>query len=133
MEGKTDTLDPSGENQESQISHASVSEVISWSNESSNQENTTSGMIPAFTNGGFDCNKSLDQHDDCKMEEEGGTLIADHLFPPDGSLDCEKKSGGVSTMDEDEESSLDYMVCDSTSKLIPKGFLRSNCTGSNFD
>ncbi|XP_023735541.1 kinesin-like protein KIN-14R [Lactuca sativa] len=128
MEGKTDTLDPSGENQESQISHASVSEVISWSNESSNQENTTSGMIPAFTNGGFDCNKSLDQHDDCKMEEEGGTLIADHLFRPDGSLDCEKKSGGVSTMDEDEESSLDYMVCDSTSKLIPKGFLRSNCT-----
>lgn len=41
-------------------------------------------------------------------------------------LDQEDKN---SAMDEDEESSADYMVCDSSSRLIPTGFMRPNCTG----
>ncbi|KAI3518996.1 hypothetical protein L1887_07955 [Cichorium endivia] len=120
MEGKSKTLDASGENQESQ--------VFDSSSEPSNLENSTFGMLPAISTGGFDWNKPLEQHDDCKMEEDGRTLIVADHFCPDGVLDFEKKSDGVSTMDEDDESSLDYMVCDSTSKLIPKGFMRSNCT-----
>ncbi|KAI3512216.1 hypothetical protein L1887_19505 [Cichorium endivia] len=34
----------------------------------------------------------------------------------------------VSSMDEDGDSSFDYMVFDSSSKLIPNGFMRSDCT-----
>lgn len=54
---------------------------------------------------------------------------------PDPSVsrvsDCHKiidQEDKNSAMDEDEESSADYMVCDSSSRLIPNGFTRPNCT-----
>ncbi|KAI3747557.1 hypothetical protein L6452_10049 [Arctium lappa] len=125
MEGTATTFNTSDENHETQISQPLLSQVL---NEPSNPENGTFEMTPAFTTGGFDCNKPLNQQDDCKMEEDGGTLIAADLFCPDGVLDWDKNLGRVSTADKDEESSFDYMVCDSISRLIPKGFMMSNST-----
>lgn len=36
----------------------------------------------------------------------------------------------IRPMDEDEESSIEYMVCDSRSRLIHSGFTKANCNGS---
>lgn len=67
---------------------------------------------------------------DSKMEVDcGETLTATDFFCSNTVLDYEEKSVTVSTLEEDDESPLDSMVCDSTSRLIPTGFLKSNCTG----
>jgi hypothetical protein len=44
-------------------------------------------------------------------------------------LNLDKNSGRVSMDQEDDESSFDFMVSDSGARLIPKGFMKSNCTG----
>ena len=44
----------------------------------------------------------------------------------DGLLNQENKD---SHMDEDGESLVDSMICDSGSRLIPTGFKRSDCAG----
>ncbi|KAM0021935.1 putative minus-end-directed kinesin ATPase [Helianthus debilis subsp. tardiflorus] len=95
-----------------------VTQIGSMESEVSNQENST--MIPdVVTSGGFDWNKPLELLDDCKMEVEGVTLIGGEMFCPDGVLD----SGRVSMVEED----FDSMVCDSGARLIPKGFVKSDC------
>ncbi|KAJ0703765.1 putative minus-end-directed kinesin ATPase [Helianthus annuus] len=111
MENITTTFDTL---QETQIN--SMESVVS------NQENST--MIPdAVTSGGFDWNKPLELLDDCKMEVEGVTLIGGEMFCPDGVPD----SGRVSMVEED----FDSMVCDSGARLIPKGFVKSDCAASD--
>ncbi|KAJ0660091.1 putative minus-end-directed kinesin ATPase [Helianthus annuus] len=97
-------------------------QIGSMESEVSNQENST--MIPdVVTSGGFDWNKPLELLDDCKMEVEGVTLIGGEMFCPDGVLD----SGRVSMVEED----FDSMVCDSGARLIPKGFVKSDCAASD--
>ncbi|KAD7478521.1 hypothetical protein E3N88_01657 [Mikania micrantha] len=128
MEDQTSTFDTS---QETQIDHSMVSEVSDWSNKPSNQEKSTLAATSALATGGFDWNKPFDQQDGCKMEVDGGTLIAADIFCPADVLDWDKKSGRVSMVDEDDESSFDSMVCDSGARLIPKGFVKSNSTASD--
>ncbi|KAI3794445.1 hypothetical protein L1987_37077 [Smallanthus sonchifolius] len=128
MEVKTTTSDTL---EESQISQSMASEVSNWSNTPSNQENSTPTMTSDFTTGGFDWSKPFEQQDGCKMEVDGGTLIAADIFCPADVLDWDKKSGRVSIVDEDDESSFDSMVCDSGARLIPTGFMKSNCTASD--
>jgi hypothetical protein len=64
------------------------------------------------------------------MDEDRRNLIANLSSPR--VLDWDKKldqEDRVYAMDEDEEPSFDYMVCDSGSRLLPNGLLKSNCTG----
>ncbi|PWA81113.1 di-glucose binding protein with Kinesin motor domain-containing protein [Artemisia annua] len=63
-------------------------------------------QIPDFAN--FDCKMDIDK-----------TLI--------GNLDLGQDSGRVENMDENDESLFDSMVCDSSSRLIPNGFMKSDC------
>ncbi|KAM0067625.1 putative minus-end-directed kinesin ATPase [Helianthus debilis subsp. tardiflorus] len=63
----------------------------------------------------------MEELHDFKMNVDGETLIG-----PDVVSYSEKKFGGVSTVD--DECLFDYMVCDSSSRLIPNGFVKSNCT-----
>ncbi|KAI3798675.1 hypothetical protein L1987_33953 [Smallanthus sonchifolius] len=128
MEVKTTTPDTL---EESQIGQSMASEVSNWSNTPSNQENSTPPMTSDFTTGGFDWSKPFEEQDGCKMEVDGGTLIAADIFCPADVLDWDKKSGRISIVDEDDESSFDSMVCDSGARLIPTGFMKSNCTASD--
>lgn len=113
METKTTTFDTL---QQTQIDNSMVPE-------DSNQEDNTTLAITS------DSIKQFEQQDDCKMEVEEGTLIAPDIFCPVDVLDWNKKSSRVSIVEEDDESMFDNMVCDASAKLIPKGFVKSNCTG----
>ncbi|XP_024974589.1 kinesin-like protein KIN-14R [Cynara cardunculus var. scolymus] len=79
----------------------------------------------------FVWDKPLNQQDDYAMEGDRGTrgteIVADQ-FSPDVDFDWGKNLSGMSSMDEDDESSFDHMVCDSSCRLIPNGFMRSDCT-----
>ncbi|KAI3699199.1 hypothetical protein L2E82_43323 [Cichorium intybus] len=78
--------------------------------------------------GDFDLQKPLIQLSDYTTEGDRGTLIIPDLRQPGGAFNSEEKTSAVSSMDEDDDSSFDHMVCDSISKLIPNGFMRSDCT-----
>lgn len=63
-------------------------------------------------------------------DEVPETLISDPFVSrvSDFTKICDKQLE-IASMDEDEDSSTEYMLCDSRSKLIPSGFIKSNCTG----
>ncbi|KAK9062161.1 hypothetical protein SSX86_019347 [Deinandra increscens subsp. villosa] len=128
MEGKTTTFDTI---EESQIGDSMASEVPNSSNTPSNPENITPAVTSDLPTGGFDWNKPFEQQDDCKMEVDAGTLIATDIFSPADVVDWDKTSARVSMVNEDDESSFESMVCDSGARLIPKGFMKSNCTESD--
>ncbi|XP_076916445.1 kinesin-like protein KIN-14R [Bidens hawaiensis] len=98
---------------ETQIGHSTASDCTS---NPSNPDHSTLLMTSDFTASEFDWNKPLELHGECKMEVDGGTLIS---------------PARVSIANEDDESAVDSMVCDSTAKLIPNGFKKPNCTGSD--
>ena len=58
------------------------------------------------------------------------TLIPDPFVSRVSDFDqiCDRQLE-IAPMDEDEESSAEYMVCDSRSRLVASGFTKSNCTG----
>lgn len=58
------------------------------------------------------------------------TLISDKAFDweKDVNLNQENKASAMEE-DQNKESFVDLMLCDSNSRLIPSGFTRSNCTG----
>ncbi|KAI7745306.1 hypothetical protein M8C21_017227 [Ambrosia artemisiifolia] len=88
-------------------------------------------MLSEVSNQGFDWNKPLELLGDSKMEVDGGTPIGGEIFCPVGVLDRDKKTGRVSIIEEDDESLFDSMVCDSGARLIPTGFVKSNCAASD--
>ncbi|KAL1833550.1 hypothetical protein ACET3Z_003201 [Daucus carota] len=57
------------------------------------------------------------------------TLIPDPFVSRVSDFDqiCDRQLE-IAPMDEDEESSAEYMVCDSRSRLVASGFTKSNCT-----
>ncbi|KAK1410627.1 hypothetical protein QVD17_37164 [Tagetes erecta] len=120
METKTTTFDTL---QQTQIAHSMVPEV---SNQDDN--NNKLAMNSDLITNEFDWSKTFEKQDDCKMEVDDGTLIAPDIFCPADVLDWDKNSSRVSIVEEDDdESTFDSMVCDAGAKLIPKGFLKSNC------
>lgn len=58
------------------------------------------------------------------------TLISDPFVPRVSDFDqiCDQELQ-IRPMDEDEESSIEYMVCDLRSRLVHSGFIKSNCSG----
>nr|XP_043632791.1 kinesin-like protein KIN-14R [Erigeron canadensis] len=76
-------------------------------------------MDPETTN----CDPLQETHlQDFTISEK--TLMANDTFCTDHVLHSDEKASQVSFVGEDE---LDSMVCDSSSRLIPNGFLKSNC------
>lgn len=58
-------------------------------------------------------------------------LIVDKGFDreKDVNLNKENRASAMEEEDGNEESFVDSMLCDSNSRLIPCGFIRSYCTG----
>ncbi|KAI3738093.1 hypothetical protein L2E82_28111 [Cichorium intybus] len=63
-----------------------------------------------------------------RRHQPPANLTDSSVAPTATSSSYAKKSFAISSMDEDGDSSFDYMVFDSSSKLIPNGFMRSDST-----
>ncbi|KAL4569257.1 hypothetical protein LXL04_024893 [Taraxacum kok-saghyz] len=114
MEGATMISETSNKDEETQIPEYSAALEIEGT-----RKRKASG-------GDFDLQNPLTSQGDCTHEEGRGTPIP-NLLQPCGIFDWEKRTNALSLMEEEDDSSFDHMVCDSSSKLIPHGFMRSDC------
>ncbi|XP_023766997.1 kinesin-like protein KIN-14R [Lactuca sativa] len=121
MEGATMMSETSNEDEEPQISEYSAQESIAALEVEGNRKRKASSCD-------FDSQNPFSSQSDYTHEGDKGTPITTDLLQPGGVFDWEKKMSAVSSMDEDDDLSFDHMVCDSSSKLIPNGFMRSDCT-----